>query len=257
MASRKTKQEQANRSWVTAIIVSIGLLVAFLSLQSYDAKMLGLDVKWLVVASIPLIIAILRSNLIRKFKGFGFELETRLQEPVGRINLVAVNALMDLPSDEKQSHAYLKNLSDTKRMQIQRLTLREGRREYYKVPVLYEYIRYLPNLRYLEVLSNEGNFIALIPIELFRTEEFIDEQKLHMFVELLANNEVANFLPHSIIRDTISESENLIDALPIVRKSKYGLLPVISHNGNMLGVITTELVESKIADEVLATQESE
>jgi hypothetical protein len=257
MASRKKKQEQAKRNWITAIIVSIVLLVAFLALQSFDAKMLQLEVKWLVVASIPLIIAILRSNLIRKFKGFGFELETRLQEPVGRINLLAVNALMDLPGDEKQSRVYLEHLSNTKRMQIQRLTLREGRREYYRVPVLYEYILQLPNLKYFEVLSNEGNFVALIPVELFGLEGFIDEQKLHKFVELLANNEIANFLHHSIIRDTISENENLIDALPIVRKSKYGLLPVISHNGNMLGVITTELIERKIADEVLATQESE
>lgn len=257
MASRKKKQEHVNRIWVTAIIVSIVLFIAFLSLQSYDAKMLNLDVKWLVVASIPLIIAILRSNLIRKFKGFGFELETRLQEPVGRINLVAANALADLPRDEKQSRAYLQTLSQTKQAQTQRLTLREGRQDYYRASVLSEYIRYLPNLKYLEVLNNEGIFIALIPIELFRSDEFIDEQKLHMFVELLANNEIANFLPHSIIRDTISESENLIDVLPIVRKSRYGLLPVISHNGNILGVITTELVESRIADEVLATQESE
>ncbi len=132
MASRKKKQEQANRNWITGIVVSVLLLALFLFLQQNDSKMLNLEIKWLVVASIPLIIAILRSNIIQKFKGFGVELETRLQEPIGKINLAASNALADLPSDEKQSIMYLQNLSETKRIQIQRLTLREGRREYYR-----------------------------------------------------------------------------------------------------------------------------
>jgi uncharacterized integral membrane protein len=123
MASRKKKQEQeqANRFWITGIIVSVLLLVLFLLLQQNDSKMLNLEIKWLVVASIPLILAILRSNVIQKFKGFGIELETRLQESVGRINLASVNALADLPHDEKQSLWYLENLPEPKRIQTQRL----------------------------------------------------------------------------------------------------------------------------------------
>jgi hypothetical protein len=256
MASNKKKQEQQNRYWIIGIIVSVLLLALFLYLQENDYKMLNLEIKWLVVASIPLIITILRSNIIQKFKGFGIELETRLQEPIGKINLAAINALADLPSDEKQSIMYLQNLSETKRIQIQRLTLREGRREYYRPEAIYEYLRKLPNLKYLEVLSSEGKFVALIPVEVFRVQEYPDIERLEILIKYLAEKETFNFLPNSIITDVISESESLTKALPVVRKSKYGLLPVISDGGNILGVVTTELIESKIADEVIATQES-
>lgn len=260
MASKKKKQEQRSRYWIIGIIVSVLLLVLFLYLQENDSKMLNLEIKWLVVASIPLIITILRSNIIQKFKGFGIELETRLQEPVGKINLVAVNALKDIPSDEKQSIMYLQNMSETKRIQIQRLTLREGRQEYYRAEAIREYLRNLPNLKYIEVLSSEGKFVALIPVEVFRAQEYSDIEKierLEILIKRLAEKESVNFLPHSIITDVVSENESLTKALPVVRKSKYGLLPVISDDGNLLGIVTTELIESKIADEVIATQESE
>ena len=257
MASRKKKQEQSNRYWITGIIVSTLLFALFLFLQQNDSKMLNLEIKWLVVASLPLILAILRSNVIQKFKGFGIELETRLQESVGKINLVAVNALADLPSDEKKSLMYLENLPESKRIQTQRLTFREGRQGYYQPAAIREYLQRLPNLKYFEVLSSEGKFVALIPVELFRLGEFIDMERLMLLVQCIAEKETLTFSPHSLITDYVSDSENLVKALPIVRKSKYGLLPVITDGGNFLGLVTTELIESKIADEVIASEESE
>lgn len=257
MASRKKKQEQANRNWITGIIVSVLLLALFLFLQQNDSKMLNLEIKWLIVASVPLILAILRSNVIQKFKGFGIELETRLQESVGNINLVAMNALADLPSDEKQSIMYLQNLPESRRIQIQRLTFREGRQGYYQLEAMRAYIQGLPNLKFFEVLSSEGKFIALIPVELFRLREYIDMERLESFIRYVAEKETIKFSPQSIITEFVPESENLVKVLPVIRKSKYGILPVISDSGNLLGVITIGLIESKIADEVLATQESE
>ncbi len=106
-------------------------------------------------------------------------------------------------------------------------------------------------------MSSEGKFVALIPVEVFRVQEYPDIEMLISLVEYLAEKETTKFLPHSIITDVISENENLTKALPVVRKSKYGLLPVISDDGSLLGVVTTELIESKIADEVIAIQEPE
>jgi uncharacterized integral membrane protein len=257
MASPKKEQQRSNRYWIAGIVVSILMLTLFLFLQQNNSQVLNLDVKWLVVASIPLILVILRSNKIKKFKGFGIELETRLQESVGKINLVAVDALTDLPSDEKRSRSYLENLPEAKRIQTQRLTIREGRNGYYQPEAIHEYLRRLPNIKYFEVLSSEGKFVALIPIELFRMGEYTDIDRLNHLVESVAEKETLGFFPHSIITDTVLESENLIEALLLVRKSQYGLLPVISGGGNLLGVVTRELIESKIADEVIASQDAE
>jgi hypothetical protein len=83
MASRKKKQQRSNRYWITGVVVSVLMLILFLFLQQNNSQMLNMDVKWLVIASIPLILLILRSNEIQKFKGFGIELTHRLRNKLG------------------------------------------------------------------------------------------------------------------------------------------------------------------------------
>jgi hypothetical protein len=255
-STSREKQEKTNY-WAIGIITSALLLAIFLLLQEINSKILALDIKWIVVASIPLIIALLKSNIIQKFKGFGIELETRLQEPIGKINLTAVDALSDLPGDEKQSMEYLHKMSSTRRLQIQRLTLKEGRVGYYKAEAVREYIHSLPNLMYIEVVSSEGKFIALIPIELFRYQEDIDNLRIGQLIGALSEKETKEVFGPLLITDTISEKENLIEALTIVRRSIYKLLPVLSGNGYLLGIITVGMIESRIADEVIAAQDKD
>ena len=240
--------------WTTGIVVSAILLIVFLLLQEFHATILSLDVKWLVVAAIPLIIALLRSNIIRSFKGFGIELETRLQEPIGAIALSAVDAVVELPGDYKETLGYIMRLSPEERASLQRLTFNEGRRNYYQPEVVREYLNLLPNLKYFEVADSKGKFVALVPVELFKLKEETNFGRIEDFIYTMVEKEHGAFFSNAIITETIRETENLLKALPVVRRSKYGLLPVVNRKGGFLGVITAAMIESKIADEVLAAQ---
>ena len=241
--------------WSGGIFFSLFLLAVFILLQANNSSILALDVKWLVVAALPLVIALLRSNIIQKFKGFGIELETRLQDPIGSIHLAAVNALIDLPGDAKQSVNYLENLPLTQKANIQRLTFQIQRENYYDEGAISFYLRELPNIRFFDVVNKSGKFIALLPVEIFTERNNPNyDNGLNIFVNALTSNNITTSFREYAITQTVFESDNILDALRKVRKSKFGLLPVTSEDGYLLGIVTKPMLESKVADEVLLTQ---
>ena len=254
MATNKTNRK---RNMTIGIIISLIILGGLLYLQEIDAKVLTLDVKWLVVASIPIILAILFSDIIQKFKGFGIELKTRLQEPIGKLNLIASDAISELPGDMKQSINYIQGMPATRRLRVQRLTFVKGHERHYSKDAVIDYINLLPNLKYFEIVNQQGKFLALIPIEVFRNENntFIDDARISMFINSLPETEnISGFFTdyvNIIIFDSLYSDKNLLEALRLVRKSKFNLLPVLTNDNYLLGIVTSGLIESKIADEVL------
>ena len=250
----KAKKTKENIRWWIGILASLALLLIFLNLQAVNSNLLNLDIKWLVIASIPLLIVLVRSNIIQKFKGFGIELETRLQDPISSINLAAIAALVDLPSDAKQSISYLERLSSSQRESIQRLTFQIERSGYYDERAIRFYLRELPNINFFEVVNSSGQFIALLPVDLLIERNNPNEEVLRRFIKVLETNTPQAFYREIAITKTILESDNILDALQQVRKSKFGYLPVISEDGRLLGIATRPMLESKVADEVLLTE---
>src|SRR5688572_14571697 len=59
-------------------LASITLLVIFVALKVFQPRLLDLEVKWLLIAAVPLFIAIIQSGLIRKLKVGSFEYESNL-----------------------------------------------------------------------------------------------------------------------------------------------------------------------------------
>jgi hypothetical protein len=239
--------------WLVGSIFSLILLSAFLYFQEREFKMLELDVKWLVVASVPLLLVILNSNIIKKFKGFGIELETRLHEQVGNIKLIAVDALYDVPGRTKQSVDYLRSMPATERCSIQRLTFQSGLREYYRLEAVKEYLRALPNLKYFEIVNEDGKFIAILSAKSFKTETYIDDIRLQAFLNDLQENSIVDHFGEILVTEKIEDNEDLLEALSKVRRSRFEYLPVVTNDGYLLGVLTPNAIESKIADQVIAT----
>ena len=239
-------------NWIIGIICSLGLLTIFLLLQKYDSEILNLEIKWLVIATIPLILSTLNSNIIKKFKGFGIELETHLHQPLIKMNLLTSDGMEYSKGDEKRSINYLDMLSIEKRSQIKWLSFKQGKRNYYTKEAIDEYLSSLPNLEYFEIIDKEGDFIALIPIN----NSFDNQENfLSSFLDYIENPRIKDFVDHFGITLTVSENENLINVLPLVRKSKYKLMPVISSkDGALQGIITERMIESKITDYVISSQ---
>ncbi|ODB92812.1 hypothetical protein A3197_20795 [Candidatus Thiodiazotropha endoloripes] len=59
---------------VIGAIVSIVLLATFLLFQYNESNVLKLESRWLLVAGVPLLAALIVGGYIKSFKGFGVEL---------------------------------------------------------------------------------------------------------------------------------------------------------------------------------------
>lgn len=233
------------------LLMSLALLIIFFYLQYYELKVLSLESRWLVVASIPLLVALLAGGYIKKFKGFGIELEALLQNPIGRVNLVATDVLEGLPVHEKGTDRQLQRLSDEKRTQIKRLSFTIRKRDYYGTDAIGAYLDGLPNLEYFEVKKVDGRFLYLIPVEIFKDMPHM-HQRLERFITAMEENSIGEMFGENAIDESIGEKESLLDIVPKIRASKFGILPVVSESGRLIGILNTWLVERRITDEVVA-----
>lgn len=233
---------------------SLSLLVFFLVLQARESKLLALDAKWLVSAAFPILIALVAGGYIASFKGFGIELETLLKNPIGELTLKAQDVFRPLPGDEKRSLQYLDNLPPAQRSQIERLSFIAGRIGYYQPFVVERYLDELPAVQFIEVKKSDGTFICLLPASLLQGGEESGGIQIDEFLASLEANQMWERFRDEAIWDGVSAEDSAIEILPKVRASRYKLLPVISTEGFLQGVVTSSLIERKIADDVLAAK---
>ena len=98
----------------------------------------------------PLLFALITGGYIKRFKGFGIELESQLKNPIKNTTLLVSDVIDELPSDEKKSNKYLAYISQETRNKIERLSFNLGNKNYYNTYVIKEYLRAMPNIKYFE-----------------------------------------------------------------------------------------------------------
>lgn len=166
-------------------ICSLVLLATFFWFQHDSSNILKLESRWLIAAGVPLLAALIVGGYIKSFKGFGVELEASLNKPVTNIELSATEAMEQMDADEKRSISYLHQLQDSKKRKISRLVLVQGRRDYYRAHALQEYLNLLSGLRYFEIRNNEGKFIALLRVGIFKQDGYVNDNLLGEFIFVL------------------------------------------------------------------------
>ncbi len=258
--NNKIKKIWVNHSFLAySSLASILLLTFFFILQISIPEILKLDTKWIIVAVCPLMYALIVGGYIKRFKGFGLELETQLKTAIAESLLLATDSLIELPEDEKKSNQYLDSLTNEERNRIERLTFYSGRQGYYSMYVVRHFLENLPNLKFLEVRNENGIFGCLLPINSLRKKDIyhreinleIDESRLVEFIQALENNDIVNKYTTDVIAERVIETDPLIDILPKVRKQRSGILGVVDNSGKLIGILNKSMVEAKIADEVL------
>ncbi len=239
------------------IIASVCLLITLAVLQSMEAKFLELPVHWIALAIAPLVLALFTGGFITRFKGFGLELETTLKAPVASLDLTASDAVADIPGDEKRSYAYLDNLPKEKKLAVNWLLLRSGRKNFYTAQGIETYVRELPNIKYFEVRSENDDFICFLPMAVFKDEsdhlsDRLHHEKMQQLIEAIETDKVPEAFHRSMITLKIQSDQSLVDVLRTMRAENVGFAAVVSPAGNYLGVLFAAEVEKRIADMVLA-----
>jgi CBS domain-containing protein len=247
------QSERRHSLLLLSFLVSIFVLVFLFYLQHLGARILSLETRWLLVASVPLLVGLLAGGYIKKFKGFGIELEALLRNPIATVGLIATDALEGLPGTEKGTQEQLSKLPRERHAEIKRLSFIAGKTGYYSAGAIRSYLRRLPNLEYFEVRNSEGVFFHLIPTRIFRDGPRT-RQELERFIRAIEGNTIGEVFSEHAISESVREDESLVNVVPKVRRSRFGILPVVSQSGRLMGIVNTRLIEVRITDEVLAAR---
>ena len=251
----------------TSAAIAAVLLGFFMYLQSgkENSHVMDLSGQWLFVAGLPILLGLIIGNYFKTFKGFGVELEPLLDAPVSTIKLNTLDAAENIIEEEKRTVEYLENLSPDKQLTITGLAFVKSKFNTYQAASLKRYLNRLPNLKYIEIKAEDGKFLSLIPINCFKdVQGKVNERSVNDFIGKLhdlqseettvVNDKLDELGSVRVITKSVSENESIFDVLEKVRKSAFGILPVVSQNGELTGVITDRLIEKRITDEVLRIQ---
>lgn len=245
---------------IVSSFLSLILLIMFVVLQSKNSQILDLNTRWVLVAGVPLLVALVAGGYIRKFKGFGVELESKLRTPIATLKLKATDAITGVHGGEKESTERLPDFSHEQIERTKRLSFILGKREFYGPQAIIRYFRHLRRLEYVEVKKESGEFVCLIPISTFKIYETNVEEPINgefsspevdRFIQSLERENVRSAYSDVCIDLTVGKDEPLIDVLKTMRGANKDLAVVVDPERCFLGIITSGDIEHRIADDVL------
>lgn len=232
------------------------LIEVFLYLKHLNTPDADLDLIWLIVAGIPLSLALILGGYLRKSQALGIRLETSLQGPLGRIGMTAGEGIDELPDSQKESDEYLKTFKESKKKEIQRICLTAGSPSHYRADAVKEYLEKLPNLKFIEVRDLNGRFQCLLPAKVFGYKSHFDNEAIDRLLLGLEQQKVKELFPYDALSRTIGEDESLLESLEKFRASDFAFLPLLSKGGQFLGIIERETLERRVLDQVVAADKS-
>lgn len=233
------------------IIISLLLLAFFFILQGYNSSLLKLDIKWLALCGLPTLISLFIGGYIKSFKGFGLELEARLKNPITTLDLKTTDAITEILGDAKQSDSFLMNLTPKQIKSFSRLVFTSGKRNYYSLHGINKYLEKLTNLKYFEVKMDSGEFICLLPVTIFKSNNRINDEKINLFIDALVNGKILSAFTKGVITLSAKEDSDLLDVLKILKKEKTNIIVVLTRERHFIGTVHLTDIEKRITEEVL------
>ena len=229
---------------ILGFIFTILLIVAFVLFQHFLPSIMQLDVKWIVVACIPLVIALIMGGYIRVIKGFGVELETKIEEPITTLELKAQEVFESTEGMAKDTIGTLYDMSLDRKREINRLQFITKQKGNYAPTIVSEYMRELPNLEYFEIIDKDGFFVCLLPINLFSDESGNPNgYEIERFIDNLEKDSISVGYGKNSIDVTIKAGRSIVSVLETLRSSRMAEAAVVDTKGTVLGIIKVSDIE--------------
>ncbi len=230
--------------------LSLLTLIVLASAHSRNASFLSLESRWLAVAGIPILVALLAGGYINRFKGFGIELESELQASVNEESLVKAPGILLHASDiaeqaqeiAKGSLDQLYQMDQEKREKIR--LLRFVMQGYYVPGVIEEYYNALPKLQFLEIRDQSDVLRCILP------KEAINASNIESFVDSLREATVPQEFRPVSVRIAIESKDNLLVAIEKLRNSGFESLPVLDRN-EVVGILDRSTAFERLADTIV------
>jgi hypothetical protein len=239
--------------------ISIVLFIIFMLLQLYEIPILELDSKWIIVSSIPILIGLFIGGYIKSFKGFGIELEANLKGaiPDDLVSEITVNE-DPTPGMDKESLGRLYRLTQEQRDKIKGLRFISGRGHYYEQYAIIEHYRSLRNLKFIEILDNNRNFLYVLPVGSLALTNEINSENVLRLIKAIEEGNIAPYFSNAV-SDYVLKTDSMVDVYKKIKSSSQKsyliafdeCLPVLDGNKMMIGTISKHDIEARIAKEVI------
>lgn len=240
-------------------LLSVLLLIIFITFQYFEFSGLGLDERWLIVSGIPIIVGLFFGGYIKTFKGLGVEIEASLNKelPDDLISSIAETTIVDTYGIAKETINELQNLNRQDIKEISRIRFILTRKGYYKSSVVDEYFRRLKKLKYVEIVDAENKFQFLIPIREFKNNNNIQLIVIENFITQIDNETLNSNFPGAITA-FVNKSDSLLDAYRKLLSNTKKIeteedkkLPVLDSDHRLIGLLSKNKVEEYISKKVL------
>ena len=243
---------------VIGSIVSILLFILILLLKVVNPTILEIDSKWLILAGVPLLVALLTGGYIQHFKGLGIEIESALARPMEDLPISRYQFLSLTGRDEKRTIQYLDSLSDQEKNDIQVLQFIEGPATTgpdYSTYAILDYRTQLRRLKYLEIRDQNKKFLCLLPVSilgrgLHRGERDGDWEKANRFITSLLTNTVRDNYSHRAITSHIPSDITLLEAYRQIKRTGNKIAAIINPENDVIGVVSETELARWIAERV-------
>lgn len=246
---RKVKNE-----WLYwGIAISVVLLLLLILIQYHQPDLLNLDIHWIALVILPTIVGLLGSGVIGSFKGFGIEISSQVSSPLSiqEMDVHSREAIHEIVVEEKGSYDDLRNIDEEKRRSIKALSFVSGS-DKYTVQDINNYLDQLSNVKYFIINDAKGKFRCLLLRDLLESRPNDINNAVYTYVNSIENDACEVHYKRYCEEEYIKENEQLISTVDKVRRSKLGLLPVVSTKHVFLGILTERNIESVLTDRILA-----
>jgi hypothetical protein len=232
-------------------LLSISILALLFGIKMYQPALLDIDAKWLCVAAVPVIIALLVSGIISKFKGFGVEIEVAAKSEIVD-NPSVMTLLTPLLVKQKGEVTDLNPMTEEEKRTYNSLAFQLSNPNIHYIPfAITEYLRQLPNVRYFEITDQNGAFIALWKIDrkLFKED---NTDYIYNFIQKLESGEWKG-ITGKITDKFVLLTTTILEALSTMRHNTLEFVPVLNdpEEKRLRGVIEVRKIEAFLADKVL------
>ena len=182
---------------------------------------------------------------IKNFKGFGIEIETRLQTPINQTDIIIRDVINRTFIIEKGTVDRLSHMSRRERENIK--TLKFYTNGTYSFDDIILYFQKLPFLKYLVICDIDNTFICLIPKRIFtNTKEDFNERLIANYLTH-PNRHIPRDIPDAIT-SRVNENEKIINILIKMRKDNLNVIVVVSNIDIFEGIVEAKDLEKLIVD---------
>ena len=242
--------KKENRILLIGCIISIIIIIILFIIRANKEEWLDINIQWIGVAILPLILALIVGKYIKKFSGFGVELELVSEEPLSS-NTAIVEFVESIFPEEKNTSLYLSVLPSEKKRKTNVLRFRINKKEYYQTYIVADYIRELPNIEFFEATDSRGKFKSLSRIDRQSLlNQFEDYLGLRSFIKAIEDNRI-NDIELETTMQFIYLSETAVEVYKKISATGKNFIALVDKENILIGIVLKSRLEKYFSELVI------